>query len=70
MFEKPNFNAEPMMIGGKKCWHVGKDKDGKEVYYHEKGYLKIKNGKIELGQAIDAEGNFVKKPKGAEKADG
>lgn len=66
MFEKPNFNAEPILIDGKKCWHIGKDKGGKEVYYHEKGYLKIKDGKIELGEKIDSQGNFVKKAKGKE----
>lgn len=60
---KPNFCTEPIVIDGKRCWNVGKDPEGKEVYYHEKGYLKIKNGVIEHGKAIDEDGNFLKKGK-------
>ena len=61
--KKANFEAQPMIIDGCKAWHIGKDKEGKEVYQLEKGYLKIKNGRIEYGEEVDDEGNFVKKPK-------
>ena len=66
--EKPNYEAEPMVLGGKKCWHIGKDEEGKEVFAFKGGYLKIKNGEIETGKEIDEHGNFAEK--GAEKADG
>ena len=58
---KPNFCTEPVIIEGKKCWNIGKDPEGKEVYYHDKGYIKLKNGKTEQGKAIDENGNFIKK---------
>lgn len=61
--KKPNFCTEPVIIAGKKCWNIGKDPEGKEVYYHKKGYIKLKNGIIEQGEAIDENGNFVKKGK-------
>ncbi len=58
--EKPNLIAEPIILDGKKCWNVGKDPEGKEVYYHKSGYIKLKNGKTEHGKNIDENGNFIK----------
>lgn len=58
---KPNFCTEPIILEGKRCWNIGKDPEGKEVYYHDKGYIKLKNGKTEQGKAIDENGNFIKK---------
>lgn len=63
LLNKPNFNSEPIVLDGKECWNVGKDPEGKEVYYHKKGYIKIKNGVLEHGKAIDEDGNFIKKGK-------
>ena len=61
--EKPNLCTEPVILEGKRCWHIGKDPEGKEVYWHDKGYIKLKNGKTEQGKAIDEDGNFIKKGK-------
>lgn len=58
--KEPNLFTEPVILAGKKCWNVGKDPEGKEVYYHKGGYIKIKNGQLEHGKAIDENGNFVK----------
>lgn len=68
--KKPDFSREPIVLDGKKCWNVGKDSEGKEVFYHEKGYIKLKNGNLEHGKNIDKDGNFVKegKKKNGEKA--
>lgn len=60
--KKPNFEAEPIIIEGHKAWNIGKDPAGKEVYQLEKGFLKLKNGKTEYGDAIDDDGNFVEVP--------
>jgi hypothetical protein len=65
--EKPNLIAEPIILDGKKCWNVGRDPEGKEVYFHKDGFIKLKNGKLEHGKAIDDEGNFVKEKKGSVK---
>ncbi|MBQ7875619.1 MAG: hypothetical protein IJ306_10795 [Oscillospiraceae bacterium] len=59
MLKKPNFESQPMIIEGHKAWHIGKDPAGKEVYQLEKGFLKLKNGKTEYGEAVDDDGNFV-----------
>lgn len=61
--QKPNLITEPVLIDGKKCWNVGRDPEGKEVYWHENGYIKIKNGKTEHGKKIDEDGNFVRPKK-------
>ena len=68
--KKPDLSREPIILDGKKCWNVGKDPEGKEVFYHEKGYIKLKNGVLEHGKNIDENGNFVKegKKKDGEKA--
>ena len=59
--DKPNLITEPVILAGKKCWNIGRDPEGKEVYWHKDGYIKLKNGKIEQGKAIDENGNFVVK---------
>lgn len=61
--KEPNLFSEPVVISGKKCWNIGKDPEGKEVYYHKKGYIKVKDGNLEQGEAIDENGNFIKKGK-------
>lgn len=58
--KKPNLITEPVILVGKKCWNIGKDPEGKEVYYYKGGYIKLKNGEIEKGKAIDENGNFIK----------
>lgn len=59
MMKKPNYESAPVIIGGRRCYHIGKDKDKKEVYQFEGGFLKLKNGKTEFGTKIDDEGNFI-----------
>lgn len=57
---KANKEAQPIIIEGKKAWHIGRTADGKEVFELEKGYCHLKNGNAEFGKAIDENGNFVK----------
>lgn len=68
--KKPDFSREPIILDGKECWNVGKDPEGKEVFYHKNGFIKLKNGLLEHGKNIDENGNFVKegKKKDGEKA--
>lgn len=58
--KKANKEAQPILIEGRKAWHIGKTPDGKEVFELEKGYCHLKGGKAEFGEMIDGEGNFVK----------
>lgn len=68
--KKPDFSREPIILDKKECWNVGRDPEGKEVFYHKNGFIKLKNGVLEHGKNIDENGNFVKegKKKDGEKA--
>lgn len=65
MLKKANMNAEPMIIEGRKAWHIGKAADGREVYQLEKGFCRLFKGVAEFGEAVDEEGNFLKAAKPA-----
>lgn len=59
MIYKPNYEAEPSVIEGRKAWFMGKNPDGKAVFKINDGFLLLKNGKTEIGNFIDEEGRFI-----------
>ena len=59
MMKKANKQAEPILLKGKKGWHIGRTPDGKDVFQLEKGFAHLKNGNVEFGKNIDEEGNFT-----------
>lgn len=59
MIHKPNYEAQPSVIEGKKAFFMGKNPEGKAVFEIEGGFLLLKNGKTEIGKAIDEEGRLI-----------
>ena len=73
MIHKPNYEAQPSVIDGKKAFYMGENPEGKAVFEIEEGFLLLKNGKTEIGKAIDEEGRLIpeaKKPKKGKEKDG
>ena len=67
MIHKPNYEAQPSVIGGKKAFYMGKNPEGKAVFEIEEGFLLLKNGKTEIGKAIDEEGRLIPEEKNRRK---